>query len=542
MTFLCLSCDTPACEICAGIDHSDHELGDVGDLMTTLADAFEPLNDAKSQVSDLQVELQDIRSREEDVITLVQSQTDSIIDEVLKRRNELVSAVRESAGGIQIDTEMSELGDNLDESLQKGKDMFSEGINNAYQFQVAASVTDTLSKVRSDADEKIGVMIAKLKYATVPKFIPEKDLLVDTLVGKLESVPTQPNAGVAQTGQVNLKFGGTYRRQPCYSLPKATSFVLKRENDTCTEIAFFEKQDKRVDLRMTITECGKLAEWRRHVEKAVDLIVNNESKLVVLCNGQKHGEHFPYIKLYNGNGGYHSSKWLNYLLHVRGKTALSLAQTKSGKYVVICRFHSSNYSIYLLKPDFTMQVGPINLDPKMASFIHGSGLKIRCPESTDLLLIHDNKGEMVTTLSLEVRLGSMGRFGKETYRELEHYFCPTTPILPPLEGHYILDICCEDGKVYLCIKRGLRTQQFSEEGPIEIYEAKYTGDTWLFTSILLVDPTGNPFSELKRDELLHLSAHKGTLMCMVYSPIPLFELKESREPGMYITWYHGRLQ
>ncbi|XP_064636749.1 uncharacterized protein LOC135493365 [Lineus longissimus] len=535
MKLLCMGCDRPVCEICAGVDHSDHELVDIGGVMKQISDTFEPLNDAKLKVSAIQEELQDIRKREEGVFALVKEQAELIIDEVRKRRDQLVSEIMSNAAGAKMSMEMANLGKSIEEVMKQSQDIFATGVNNVQQFQAAASINDTLTETRLDAERNIGIMIKNMKITSVPRFSPEKDMTL----GKLDSVDM--DIIVTNADPVKLQLGGTYRRHPCYRIPKAVMFMQERGNETQKEVAFLEQQDKRGELRMAITEGGKLAEWRRSVDKAVDLIINTDEKLVILCNGQKNREYVPCVKIYNGNGGYHSSKWLSGLPHVRGKTALSLAQTKSGNYVVLCKYYPSRYSIYLLNSDFTMLVGPINLDTEVTNLIQDGGLKIRCPGSTDMLLIQDGKGEQIIALSLQVRHGSLEYFHNGSAGDLVHFLKEMRPILPPIQGYYILDMCCDGGKVYLCIKRQNRTRRSPEAGPLLFYEARFTANKWVFTSIPVFDPTGRSFGQVEREELLHLGVRQATLMCLLYSPIPLTELKEKRDPGMYVTWYQGKL-
>ncbi|XP_064632174.1 uncharacterized protein LOC135490713 [Lineus longissimus] len=528
MKFLCMGCDTPVCEICADIDHDDHELVDIGDVLKKLKDNLDPLCNAYECASTLQRELQDVRNKEEAVITLIQNRAALLKKEIDKRKDDLVSAVKEKTVEKQLDMDVSRLVEGLQGSLERGRDISTIDITNAEQVRHVISTAATLNKTRFDASKTIAAFKSRMLYMSVPRFIPKT---AGVKVGELEYLPR------TITDPVRLELGGKYVRKPCYKITKAVLFISQNKlyqkvvsfnNVVFTEFVYnwFYSYCSilMTGLRKQLVEIGN-----RLGDEVDDMIVNNSGELLVLCYGGLHRCISPFKRDYQ-------KATLEYFKEMQN--AVSVALTKSGKYVILKK-EKDQWAVLILAANFKLIWGPIKLASGTLDYSQGKDMKILCPESTDLLLIDHRNGQRVSAISLAVRQNSMdgGAVGA-----LQHYFAKRTPILSPVVGFYILDICCDDGKVYLCIKKGKGAERSPGAGPVQFYQATYyMNDKWQYTAIPLEDPTGKPFSELKKEEMLQLGAHKGTLMCFVYSPIPLAELKESAEPGMNVTWYHGQL-
>jgi hypothetical protein len=522
----------------------DHELADIGDLMRQMSDAIEPLTTATLEVVKIQTELHEFQMKEEDAIAAVIDQYELVKKSLEKRKDELISEVKGQSVVKQIGLEVSDLVEKLEETLKQGQRVLSENIRSVHRYRTALGIKENVVKIPSDVESMLATVKSMLLNTSVPRFYPVTGI---TMMGNLEFGPTD-KAAVGKKAPMRLQLGGIYVITSCHKLARFGCFSSKiggTKGMLSPEVAILVSSSAQGNLdRLYTSRLSQL--WVTALDTGTpvslfkqetrDLFVTREGQLALLKNtfDKNYRTKIPLLELYNHESCI-SGRDITALI---GYGALAFTQTKNGNYLILTKSSSDNtMRISQVKPDLSLYIDAIQF-PEELSDMDMDSLKIYCCKLQDLILAQDWKNDRVLAFSMETRCDTSrlvaGSIGKPI-----HYLEMKSALTAPLDGYYIMDVCCSDSKVYLCIKKGELKAEAPEVGPIGLYEATFVDDRWKYSPISLLDPTGKECNTLGSNESLRLGVNGDMLMCIVYSPIP--PVNKLATPGLNITWFHGTL-
>jgi hypothetical protein len=487
-----------------------------------MTNAMTPLHAPLTDILILEEELKAVRVAEPQLAAQVISHADSLKKKIDKSKDELLSDVTKyysSLNGFKA-TMTSE---KLKGIIRSGEEVVQYNISNAKDLKIARRTKDDFLRVEKEAHASI----REMKTLCVPTF-NEGNLDLSCGVGLLVTKSLGLPAGKPRL----LDYECRYNIEACYKVDRAVAASCRRG----IWLAFLGKSSYKSEYLDTLHIWNSVyGTTRIPIQQAID-IIGLDGRIDVLGNSNgwyspiktfdlDYDQRSPRIQISNPKSN-----------DIRIPDVITMTTTKNGNYVLLSKkLYDLHFQIHILRlEDPVPIVGPLILGSTLASFDLQS-LRIHCLTSLDLIIAHDDRGKEIVAFSFEVmqraRESPFGRPASQT--ELQHYLAKKPPILPPVQGYYIMDACCDDTRVFFALKK-----RDPGPGPVKVFEAMFVDGGWRMKELLLVANRGKDGFTLKENELVKMGIYEdGRLMCMVYSPTPLNKLKEAAEPAMNVTWY-----